>query len=258
MTKGTTVRERGIYVLPSLFTTAGLFSGFYALIAAVQGRYELAAWALIVAAVFDILDGRVARLLHAESDFGAQYDSICDMLSFGIAPAVLVYLWALAPLHKAGWLAAFLIAACSALRLARFNVQQDTQSKRYFNGLPTPASAMLIATAVLFYEDSQLIPASWLWFGISVTLAWLMVSRVPFFAGKDVDLQRRRPAITLLIFLVVIVFIMVNPHMNLFVLAMAYCIHGILFGLSQRFRKTDDDASENAGDDSPPASPPAD
>jgi len=258
MTKGTTVRERGIYILPSLFTTAGLFSGFYALIAAVQGRYELAAWALIVAAIFDILDGRVARLLHAESDFGAQYDSICDMLSFGIAPAVLVYLWALAPLHKAGWLAAFLIAACSALRLARFNVQLDTQSKRYFNGLPTPASAMLIATAVLFYEDSQLIPASWLWFGISVTLAWLMVSRVPFFAGKDVDLQRRRPAITLLIFLVVIVFIMVNPHMNLFVLAMAYCIHGMLFGLSQRFRKTDDDTSENAGDDSPPASPSAD
>jgi len=259
MTKGSTVRERGIYVLPSLFTTAGLFSGFYALIAAVQGRYELAAWALIAAAIFDILDGRVARLLHAESDFGAQYDSICDMLSFGIAPSVLVYLWALAPLHKAGWLAAFLIAACSALRLARFNVQLDTQSKRYFNGLPTPAAAMLIATAVLFYEDSQLAPAAWLWFGISVMLAWLLVSHVPFFAGKDVDLQRRRPAVTLLLFLVAIVFIMVNPHMNLFVLVMAYCIHGMLLGVSQRFRKNDyADTSENADDDSPPSPPAAD
>ncbi|MDX8391523.1 MAG: CDP-diacylglycerol--serine O-phosphatidyltransferase [Mariprofundaceae bacterium] len=265
MTKTNIVRERGIYILPSLFTTAGLFSGFYALIAAVQGRYELAAWALIAAAIFDILDGRVARLLHAESDFGAQYDSLCDMLSFGIAPAVLVYLWALAPLHKAGWLAAFLIAACAALRLARFNVQADTQSKRYFNGLPTPASAMLIATAVLFYEGGQMSPAPWLWFAVSVTLAWLMVSSVPFFAGKDVDLQRRRPAITLLIFLVVIVCIMIDPHMNLFVLALAYCLHGILIGINRlRTGKSDDaddmddaddinETEKNTDDDSPPS-----
>jgi len=258
MTKGSTVRERGIYILPSLFTTAGLFSGFYALIAAVQGRYELAAWALIAAAIFDILDGRVARLLHAESDFGAQYDSLCDMLSFGVAPAVLVYLWALVPLHKAGWLAAFLVAACAALRLARFNVQHDNSDPRYFTGLPTPAAAMLIATAVLFYENSQMSPAPWLWFAVSVTLAWLMVSNVPFFAGKDVDLQRRRPAITLLIFLVVIVFIMVDPHMNLFVLALAYCIYGMLLGLKRmRTDKSDNSDSsngKNTNNDSPPPS----
>jgi len=233
MSKVSTVKERGIYLLPSMFTTGGLFAGFYALIAAVQGRFELAAWALIAAAIFDILDGRVARLLHAESDFGAQYDSICDMLSFGIAPAVLVYLWALAPLHKLGWLAAFLVAACAALRLARFNVQLGTQSKRYFNGLPTPAAAMLLATVVLFHEDNGMSPIPWLWFGISVALAWLMVSRVPFFAGKDVDLKKRHPAIILLGMLVLIVFIMVNPHMNLFVLALAYCIHGPLLGLRQ-------------------------
>jgi len=233
MNKQSKVKERGIYILPSLFTTGGLFAGFYALIAAVQGRFELAAWALIAAAIFDALDGQVARLLHAESDFGAEYDSLCDMLSFGIAPAVLVYLWALSPLHKPGWLAAFLVAACAALRLARFNVQLDTQSKRYFNGLSTPAAAMLIATAVLFHENAVVAPVPWLWFGISVTLAWLMVSHVPYFAGKDVDLKKRHPAALLLIMLAIIVFIMVNPHMNLFVLALAYCIHGPMINLWQ-------------------------
>jgi len=233
-----TVRERGIYILPSLFTTGGLFAGFYGLIAAVQGRFELAAWALIAAAVFDILDGRVARLLHAESDFGAQYDSMCDMLSFGIAPAVLMYMWALAPLHKAGWMAAFLIAACAALRLARFNVELGVQSKRYFNGLPTPAAAMLIASAVLFHENSQFIPIPWLWFAISVSLAWLMVSHVPFFAGKDVDLKQRKPAVTLLVMLVALAVVVAHPHTWLFVLALAYVIHGVLIGITGR-RKPD-------------------
>jgi CDP-diacylglycerol--serine O-phosphatidyltransferase len=253
MNKGGNVRERGIYVLPSLFTTGGLFAGFYALIAAVQGRFELAAWALIVAAVFDMLDGRVARLLHAESEFGAQYDSLCDMLSFGIAPAVLVYLWALVPLHKPGWLAAFLVAACAALRLARFNVQLDVQDKRFFNGLPTPATAMLIATAVLFHEDHGVQPLPWLWFAISVALAWLMVSRVPFFAGKDVDLKQRHPAVLLLAMLALIVFIMADPHTNLFVLALAYCLHGPLLAVRQwrwppkRPRAAEPDARDDAG-----------
>jgi CDP-diacylglycerol--serine O-phosphatidyltransferase len=238
MGKAARVRERGIYVLPSIFTTGGLFAGFYALIAAVQGRYELAAWAIIVALVFDVLDGRVARLLQAESAFGAEYDSLCDMLSFGIAPAVLVYLWALVPLHKPGWLAAFLVAACAALRLARFNVQVGTQDKRYFQGLPTPAVALFISTAVLFHENAGLLPLPWLWFGISIVLAWLMVSRVRFFAGKDVDLRKRRPFTLLVAFLGVIVFIMANPHMNLFVLAMAYCLHGPMLSAWQRYRSS--------------------
>lgn len=251
MSKANSVRERGIYILPSLFTTGGLFAGFYGLIAAVQGRFELAAWALIVAAVFDILDGRVARLLHAESDFGAQYDSMCDMLSFGIAPAVLMYMWALAPLHKAGWMGAFLIAACAALRLARFNVELGVQSKRYFNGLPTPAAAMLIATAVLFHEDSNINPVPWLWEIASVGLAWLMISRVPFFAGKDVDLKQQRPAMTLIIMLVVIVLVMINPHTILFILVLAYVIHGILLGLTGR-RRPDEKTTDEQDDDSEP------
>ncbi len=229
-------KARGIYVLPSLFTTAGLFAGFYALIAAIQGRFELAAWALVVAAIFDIMDGRVARLLQAESAFGAEYDSMCDMLSFGIAPAVLIYLWALTPLNKLGWLAAFLIAACAALRLARFNTQLAHQDKQYFQGLPTPAAAMLISTAVLFHEKMVAEPVSWLWFGVAVTLAYLMVSRVRFISGKDVDLRRRRPFVSLVGMLIVLVLIVADPYINLFVLASAYCLHGPLISVWQRQR----------------------
>jgi len=155
--------RRGIYLLPSMFTMMGLFAGFYALIAAIQGKFELAAWAIIAAAIFDMMDGRVARLLHAETDFGAELDSLCDMTSFGLAPAVLLYLWALPTLGKPGWLAAFLIAACSALRLARFNIRHDIQDKKYFQGLPTPATALLIASAVLFHEQGNMHPIPWLW-----------------------------------------------------------------------------------------------
>ncbi len=217
-----------------MFTTAGLFAGFYALIAAIQGHFELAAWALIVAGIFDVLDGRVARLLHAESAFGAEYDSVCDMLSFGIAPAVLVYLWALTPLQKLGWLAAFLVAACAALRLARFNTQLANQDKQYFQGLPTPAAAGLISTAVLFHENAMAAPIPWLWFGISVALAYLMVSRIRFVSGKDVDLRRRRPFVALVAMLTVLVLIVADPYMNLFVLALAYCLHGPFISAWQR------------------------
>jgi CDP-diacylglycerol--serine O-phosphatidyltransferase len=230
--------RRGIYVLPSLFTTMGLFAGFYALIAAVQGRYELAAWAIIAAAVFDMLDGRVARLLNAETAFGAEYDSLCDMLSFGVAPAVLMYMWALAPLHKIGWLAAFLIAACAALRLARFNVQLDTQDKRYFQGLPTPATALLIATAVLYHEESALAPVPWLWLLVSVFLAWLMVSGVRFVSGKDIDLRQRRSFTVILGMLVAIVLVMADPYRVLFTVMMAYCLHGPMMSLWQHQKAT--------------------
>jgi CDP-diacylglycerol--serine O-phosphatidyltransferase len=230
--------RRGIYLLPSLFTIMGLFSGFYALIAAVQGRYELAAWAILAAAVFDMLDGRVARLLNAETAFGAELDSLCDMVSFGLAPSVLIYLWALAPLQKFGWLAAFLITACAALRLARFNVQLASQDKRYFQGLPTPATALLIATAVLFHEQGGYHPAAWLWFVIAVTLAWLMVSGVRFLSGKDVDLKRRRPFTVLVGMLLVIVFIMADPYKVLFVIMLTYCVHGPMMSAWQSQKAT--------------------
>ncbi|OIO71996.1 MAG: CDP-diacylglycerol--serine O-phosphatidyltransferase [Zetaproteobacteria bacterium CG_4_9_14_3_um_filter_49_83] len=225
--------QRGIYILPSLFTSAGLFAGFYALIGAVQGRFELAAWAIIIAAIFDMLDGRVARLLNAETAFGAEYDSLCDMLSFGIAPAVLVYMWALAPLGKPGWLAAFLIAACSALRLARFNVQVGSQDKRYFQGLPTPATALLLASAVLYHEQGHYLPSAWLWWVISVALAWLMVSGVRFISGKDLDLRQKRGHSALVVMLLVIALIMLDPYRILFAIFLAYVLHGPMLSVWQ-------------------------
>ncbi len=227
--------RRGVYVLPSLFTTMGLFAGFYALIGAIQGRYELAAWALVAAAVFDMLDGRVARLLHAETEFGAEYDSLCDMLSFGVAPAVLMYLWALAQLphayHKLAWLGAFFLAACAALRLARFNVQLDTQDKRYFNGLPTPASALLIASAVLFHAEEGIEPQPWLWLGVSFFLSWLMVSRVRFVSGKDIDLKHRRSTGIVVAMIAVVGLVAADPYRVPFMFFLAYVLHGPLMAL---------------------------
>lgn len=226
----TMIAKRGIYILPSFFTIMGLFSGFYALIAAVQGRYELAAWAILAAAVFDMLDGRVARLLHAETAFGAELDSLCDMVSFGLAPALLVYMWALVglgpELHKLAWLGAFFLVACAALRLARFNVQIGVQDKRYFQGLPTPGAALFIATAVLFHEQGGYQPMPWLWFFLSVALAWLMVSGVRFVSGKDIDLKKRRPFAVLVGIVLVVGLVTADPYKVLFGVLLVYCLHG--------------------------------
>jgi len=216
----------------------GLFAGFYALIAAIQGKYELAAWAIIAAAIFDMLDGRVARLLHAETAFGAELDSLCDMTSFGVAPAVLLYLWSLTTLGKLGWLAAFLIAACSALRLARFNTRLEVQDKKYFQGLPTPATALVIATAVLFHEQSHLDPLPWLWGLVGALLAWLMVSNVRFVSGKDVDLKQKRSFAVIVVTLIAMVLIMADPYRILFAVFLAYVLHGPMLSLWQHRRIT--------------------
>ena len=236
------VTRRGVYVLPSFFTTMGLFAGFYALIAAIQGRFELAAWAILAAAVFDMLDGRVARLLHAESAFGAEYDSLCDMLSFGVAPAVLLYLWGLVNMgpnmHQLAWLGSFFLVACAALRLARFNVQLECQDKRYFQGLPTPAAALLIASAVLFYLDVDREPSPWLWFAVSVFLSWMMVSGVRFFSGKDIDLKRQRSSAILVVIIIAICLVALSPYQILFVIFALYCLHGPLLNMWQSRRIT--------------------
>jgi len=231
-------RHRGIYILPSLFTTMGLFAGFYSLIASVQGRFEIAAWTIIAAAFFDMLDGRVARLLNAETSFGAEYDSLCDMLSFGIAPAVLVYLWALTPLGKAGWLAAFFIVAGAALRLARFNVQHETQDSRFFCGLPTPATALLMASAVLFYDAIQSQPNAWIWWFFSVSLGWLMVSNTRFISGKDLDLRKGHSFTVVLVMVLIITIIMLDPYRILFAVFLAYCLHGPLMSIWQSRKAT--------------------
>ncbi|MDQ6951687.1 MAG: CDP-diacylglycerol--serine O-phosphatidyltransferase [Mariprofundales bacterium] len=222
----TSARNRGVFLIPSFFTTLGLLAGFYSITTAIQGRFEAAAWGIIIAAVFDMLDGRAARLLNAETEFGAQYDSLCDMLSFGVAPAVLLYVWVLTPLTKTGWLIAFLLVAGAALRLARFNVEHAVQDNRYFHGLPTPAAALLIATGVLFHQAGNQAPNDVLWAINTVALSWFMVSNVRFISGKNLDLNVRKPFAAMILMLVAVVILMAAPYRIPFLLLCIYCLHG--------------------------------
>ncbi len=233
MSTTATERKRGVYLVPSFFTTLGLLAGFYAITTAIQGRFEAAAWGIIIASIFDMLDGRAARLLHAETEFGAQYDSLCDMLSFGVAPAVLLYVWALIPYNKVGWLFAFLLVAGAALRLARFNIEHAVQDRRYFRGLPTPATALLIATGVLFHLENDHAPAAALWAINAVALSWFMISNVRFVSGKDLDLNVRKPFIALVGMLVAVVLLMADPYRIPFLLMCIYCLHGPAMNLWQ-------------------------
>jgi len=228
-----TIKRRGIYILPSMFTLLGLLCGFFSLISSIQGNYEYAAWAIIVAAIFDMLDGRVARLLNAETAFGAELDSLADMMSFGVAPAVLVYLWALTAFDKLGWLAAFLIVAGSALRLARFNVQLASQDKKYFQGLPTPALALFMASGVLFHHAFDVEPTQMIWLVMSIILAWLLVSNVRFVSGKDIDLKQKRPFAMLVLLLGGVVLLVLDPQRVLFPVFLAYCMHGPVLSVWQ-------------------------
>ncbi|MDX8380482.1 MAG: CDP-diacylglycerol--serine O-phosphatidyltransferase [Ghiorsea sp.] len=227
------IKRRGIYILPSMFTLLGLMCGFYSLISSIQGSYDHAAWGIIGAAIFDMLDGRVARLLNAETAFGAELDSLADMMSFGVAPAVLVYLWALTPYEKLGWLAAFLIVAGSALRLARFNVQLASQDKRYFQGLPTPALALFIASGALFHYSFKVDPSSLVWLVLSIGLAWLLVSNTRFLSGKDIDLKQKRPFAMLIVLMAGVVLLVLSPERVLFVVFLAYCMHGPVMSIWQ-------------------------
>ncbi|MEJ2417493.1 MAG: CDP-diacylglycerol--serine O-phosphatidyltransferase, partial [Exilibacterium sp.] len=187
---GKKVRRRGIYLLPNLFTTGALFSGFYAVIAGMHGNFEAAAIAIFVAMVLDGLDGRVARLTNTTSAFGVQYDSLSDMVSFGLAPALVMFSWALAPLGKLGWAAAFAYAACAALRLARFNTQVGVVDKRYFIGLASPAAAAVLAAIVWSGHDAQIsYELAVLVAFITVLAGALMVSNVRYYSFKGVDFK---------------------------------------------------------------------
>jgi CDP-diacylglycerol--serine O-phosphatidyltransferase len=231
-------RNRGIYLLPNLFTTAALFSGFFAILAAVDGHFEKAAIAIFVAMILDGLDGRVARMTHTQTDFGGEYDSLSDMIAFGLAPGLVMYLWALQPLGKLGWFAAFVYVAGAALRLARFNSQMDTADKRYFTGLPSPSAAAIIAGAVwvsVDYEfDPELvsIPA-----GILTLLAGLaMISNLRYNSFKEIDFRRKVPFIVLVAIALVAAIIISEPPLVLFAIFMIYSLSGVV----QSFRKTPD------------------
>ncbi len=223
--------KRGIYVLPNLCTTANLFCGFYSVVAALQMQFVEASVAILAAGIFDFLDGRVARLTHAESEFGIEYDSLVDLASFGLAPGILIYYWSLSGFHRVGWLVAFLFFACGALRLARFNVQIDTVEKNFFQGLPIPSAAYLIATMVIFHDFlfEGLVPQRSLLVLIMVALlALLMVSTIRYRSFKMVDFQSRRPFFVLVIVVGAIFVIALQPQVMMFAFVLLYVLSGLV------------------------------
>ncbi len=222
------VRSRGIYLLPNAFTTAALFCGFYAIVMAMNMQFSNAAVAIFAAMVLDAVDGRVARLTNTQSEFGAQYDSLSDMVSFGAAPALIVYDWSLRGMGKLGWLAAFVYCAGAALRLARFNTNIAVVDKRFFQGLPSPAAAALVAGFIWLMDDLRIAGADFLWLSWSITLyaGLTMVTNVPFYSFKDVNFRKSVPFIA--IFLIVLIFVAVSsdPPKVLFGLFVVYGLSG--------------------------------
>jgi CDP-diacylglycerol--serine O-phosphatidyltransferase len=233
------IRRRGIYLLPNLFTTGALFSGFYAITSAMGGRFETAVVAIFVAMILDGLDGRVARLTNTQSEFGVQYDSLSDMISFGAAPALVMYLWAFSSLGKLGLFAAFVHMAGGALRLARFNTQVVSADKRYFQGLPSPAAAAIIAGFIWFclehgYNAEIL---KYVAMVLTVTTGLLMVSNFRYSSFKEIDLKGKVPFIVVIAVMLGIGFIMAQPQTMLFLLSLAYAISGPVVTLVMRRRK---------------------
>lgn len=222
--------RRGIYLLPNLFTTAALFCGFYAIVASINGKFETAAIAIFIAMLLDGIDGRVARLTNTESDFGAEYDSLADMVSFGLAPALVVYLWSLSKLGKVGWLVAFVYVACAALRLARFNTQVSHTDKNYFQGLASPSAAAMVA-GLVWNGDLllQYIPMSVLQ-TIALILTFfaglLMVSNVRYHSFKGINWRGRVPFVTILMIVFVLVFVSTAPSLMLFAIFFIYTLSG--------------------------------
>jgi CDP-diacylglycerol--serine O-phosphatidyltransferase len=226
-------RPRGIYLLPNLFTTAALFAGFYAVLAATQGRFEAASIAIFVAMLLDGFDGRVARMTHTQTAFGAEYDSLSDMVAFGVAPALVAYHWALGGLGKVGWLAAFVYCAAAALRLARFNTQIGTADKRFFQGLPSPSAAAIIAGGVWIGADQGIDPSyvSWVVAALTAGAGLLMVSNFRYFSFKQLDLQGRVPFVLTVVVMLVIALILIQPPIVLFLGFLGYAISGPVWTL---------------------------
>jgi CDP-diacylglycerol--serine O-phosphatidyltransferase len=221
-----------IYLLPNLMTTGNLFFGFYAIVLSLKGKFEYAAYAIVASAVFDLLDGRLARLTRSTSKFGAEYDSLCDLISFGMAPALLMYLWALEPFGRVGWIASFLFLTCGALRLARFNVQAHVIEKAYFQGLPIPMAAGIVASSVLAFNELQWESrGSLLLLFMTLILSAVMISNFRYRSFKDLDLKQRLPFHYLVIGVIILAVVAYWPEVNLFILFMSYALLGAIFGI---------------------------
>jgi CDP-diacylglycerol---serine O-phosphatidyltransferase len=248
MNKEKTIRntrlKKGIYALPNLITTASLFMGFYSIIASIQGKFYVAAIAILMSLVFDGLDGRIARITNTTSKFGAEYDSLADLIAFGVAPSLLAYIWAMSFYGKLGWMAGFLFVACGALRLARYNIQIGLIDSKFFNGLPIPAAAAVIATIVVFFDKMGVEgtfhdPYMMI---IVIILALLMVSNIKYYSGKDMKLFARMPFMTLLVVIGIFLVIIYRPEEMSFIIFLGYAISGPLwwvFKFIQKMRQKD-------------------
>jgi CDP-diacylglycerol--serine O-phosphatidyltransferase len=229
-------RRKGIYILPNLFTLGALFGGFYAIVMAMDDRFDLAGIGIFWAMVLDSLDGRVARMTNTQSAFGEQMDSLSDMVSFGAAPALVAYEWALKSLGRWGWVAAFVYCACAALRLARFNVNTTVVDKRYFQGLPSPAAAALVAGFVWLMNDFgwKGYQLSWVMFGLALYAGLTMVTNVPFYSFKDVRMKQSVPFIVIVAIALGIAVITIQPPVVLFALFVAYGLSGyVMYALKR-------------------------
>ncbi|MBW2650540.1 MAG: CDP-diacylglycerol--serine O-phosphatidyltransferase [Deltaproteobacteria bacterium] len=242
--------KKGIYILPNLFTTASLFFGFYSIIASIGGDFSKAAVAIIISCILDGLDGKIARVTNTTSKFGAEYDSLSDLIAFGMAPAILAYSWALVSFGRYGWLAAFLFVVCGALRLARFNVQIGIVDSKVFNGLAIPAAAVVIATSVLFFYylggEGQFNHVSVL--AGTVALSLLMVSNIKYHSFKDMDFFSRKPFMTFVLIIFMLTVIVLEPQIMLFVLALSYSLSGpvwTLFKIAKRQKQGEAERYDN-------------
>lgn len=231
--------NRGFYLLPNFFTTAGLFAGFYSVVAALKGLYSVAAMVIFIGMIFDGFDGRIARLTNTESAFGAEYDSLADMVTFGVAPALVVYSWALNSLHKPGWVAAFIFAAGGALRLARFNTQVGIADKRFFQGLPIPMAAALIAAMVWTCEEygihGSFIPVTAAI--VTVIAGLLMVSNVRYYSFKDLDFKNNVPFVVIIASVLLIACILLDPPPVLLTLISLYIVSGLVISAWHKWLK---------------------
>ncbi|MDP3620054.1 MAG: CDP-diacylglycerol--serine O-phosphatidyltransferase [Ramlibacter sp.] len=226
-------RRKGIYILPNLFTLAALFGGFYGIVMAMDGRFDQAAVGVFCAMVLDSLDGRVARMTNTQSAFGEQMDSLSDMVSFGAAPALIAYTWSLKDLGRWGWIAAFVYCSCAALRLARFNVNTGVVDKRYFQGLPSPAAAALLAGFIWVMNDMGIAgpQLSWFVFALALYAGLTMVTNVPFYSFKDIQMKKSVPFVVVVLIALGIAIVNIDPPMVLFALFVVYGLSGyVVYG----------------------------
>lgn len=236
--------KKGIFILPSLLTLTSIFFSFYAIICAIAGEFMLSGALILVAAFFDGIDGKVARLTKTTTRFGLELDSLADVISFGVAPALLMYLWALSPYGRIGWIGAFLFVACGALRLARFNIQSGIVDPKRFTGLPIPAAAVIVATTVLFFHKVELNPADFMMPLLILTyfVSFMMVSSIKFHAFKDLTLVKQKPFTSTVGFVLLLALIAASPLVVPFFISAAYLISGpiltlLLYVRSKRQRK---------------------